>query len=85
LYLNHSKAYQVEGVDDRQEFQDTIKAMEVMGITQTEQYEVLRLLAAILYLGNVTFQRGAKGDDSQIGDPQGCLFMQPSTFLNHSC
>lgn len=74
LYLSHSRAYQVEGIDDRAEFQDTMKAMNVMGITQGEQQEILRLLAAILYLGNVTFQKGAKGDDSQIADPQGVLW-----------
>lgn len=51
--------------------------MHVMGINENEKYEILRLLAGILYLGNITFVKGSK-DDSHIGDEQGYYFL----FLN---
>jgi len=69
-YLNSSKCYQVEGMDDKAEFQDTMKSMDTMGIAKDAQHEVLRLLAAILYLGNITFVPGGKGDESKVGDGQ---------------
>jgi hypothetical protein len=31
------------------------KAMEVVGITEQQRYEIFRLLAAILWLGNIEF------------------------------
>jgi len=69
-FLNSSRCYQVDGIDDKAEFQDTMNSMNVMGIAKDAQHEVLRLLAAILYLGNITFIPGGKGDESKIKDQQ---------------
>lgn len=60
----------MEGIDDRAEWKDTTKAMDVMGITNSEQSEVFKLLAGILYLGNVNFEDNNK-DEAQISDNQG--------------
>lgn len=37
-------------------FARTVTAMEALGITEAERWEVMRVLAAILHLGNVTFR-----------------------------
>ncbi len=49
-------------------------AMKVIGFSQEEQNEIFRLIASILYLGNVDFREDAKGQ-AAIVDPQGlfCL------------
>ncbi|PRP79992.1 hypothetical protein PROFUN_12279 [Planoprotostelium fungivorum] len=69
-YLSSSRCYQVDGIDDKAEFMDTMKSMNTMGIAKDAQHEVLRLLAGILYLGNIVFVHGGKGDESKVQDPQ---------------
>lgn len=115
-YLNQSGCFVVEGIDDAEEFKDTVvrhsdahwltctydtriratcdalrelnlpsmsrrarkscsssltraaqKAMQTMGIDQNLQYEIFRLLAAILWLGNVQFTADAQ-DHAVIND-----------------
>src|SRR5262249_48963668 len=50
------------------EFEDTLQAMRVIGLSQQEQDEIFRILAAILWLGNVTFVEDDSGNAS-ISDP----------------
>ena len=42
--------------------------MTVMGLSLEEQAEVLRVVAAILHLSNVTFVE--EGNDAQVEDPE---------------
>ena len=60
-YLSQSGCYTVDGVDDAEEFQLTKKAMDVIGITKEEQTNILRLVAGILWLGNITFEENGRG------------------------
>ncbi|KAF2869396.1 P-loop containing nucleoside triphosphate hydrolase protein [Massariosphaeria phaeospora] len=62
LYTSRSKCYDVEGIDDHAEFQDTLNAMKVIGLSQAEQDNIFRMLAAILWLGNVSFQEDDSGN-----------------------
>ncbi|KAK7115759.1 unconventional myosin-Ie-like isoform X2 [Littorina saxatilis] len=55
-YLNQSGTFQVDGTDDNQEFQDTLRAMQVIGIDSDKQLTVLSLVAGIMHLGNISFQ-----------------------------
>lgn len=66
-YLSRSKCFDVDGIDDLAEFRDTLEAMKIIGLSQGEQDEVFRMLAAILWTGNITF---IEGDDSfaQVAD-----------------
>ena len=54
-YTKDSKCTTVEGIDDIADFKETIKAMEIIGLHQGEQDQILRLLASILWIGNVDF------------------------------
>ncbi|ESN91739.1 hypothetical protein HELRODRAFT_165806 [Helobdella robusta] len=56
FYLNQSGTYKVDGIDDVKDFQDTNHAMSVMGMSETDQFNVMSLTAAILHLGNIFFQ-----------------------------
>jgi myosin-1 len=68
-YLNQGACYTVDGTDDRADWTDTVNAMKVMGFSGQEQSEIFKLLAAILYLGNVSFKPDNK-DQASIVDTQ---------------
>ncbi|KAJ0406274.1 hypothetical protein P43SY_007062 [Pythium insidiosum] len=56
-YLNQSQCYRRrDGVDDREMFQRVMDALEVVGFTPTEQTGIFDLLAALMHLGNLTFE-----------------------------
>ncbi|GAM82151.1 hypothetical protein ANO11243_001300 [Dothideomycetidae sp. 11243] len=67
VYTSKSKCYDVQGIDDHGDFKDTLQAMKVIGMSQAEQDEVFRMLAAILWLGNCTFSEDDQGN-SRIQD-----------------
>ncbi|XP_041967464.1 unconventional myosin-If [Alosa sapidissima] len=54
-YLNQSGTYKVDGTNDSKDFQETMEAMQVIGIPQEHQVQVLQIIAGILHLGNITF------------------------------
>jgi len=55
VYTSRSKCFDVPGVDDAADFKDTLEAMRIIGMSQAEQDSVFRMLAAILWLGNIQF------------------------------
>ncbi|KAF1949435.1 hypothetical protein CC80DRAFT_529420 [Byssothecium circinans] len=62
VYTNKSKCHDVQGIDDHAEFKDTLNAMKIIGLSQGEQDNIFRMLAAILWLGNVQFQEDDSGN-----------------------
>ncbi|KAJ5566472.1 hypothetical protein N7535_008110 [Penicillium sp. DV-2018c] len=62
LYTSRSKCYDVPGVDDVAEFKDTLDAMKVIGMSDAEQDNVFRMLAAILWIGNIQFTENDEGN-----------------------
>ena len=60
-YLNRSGCTDIEGVDDAKEFEETSKAMDEVGIPESDKTEIFKLVAAILHLGNVKFCGDGKG------------------------
>lgn len=62
MYTSRSKCFDVPGVDDNAEFQDTVNAMNVIGMAENEQDDVFRMLAAILWIGNIQFVEDDQGN-----------------------
>ncbi|KAL6108221.1 myo1f [Pungitius sinensis] len=54
-YLNQSGTYKVDGTNDSKDFQETMEAMQVIGIPGDHQTQVLHIVAGILHLGNISF------------------------------
>lgn len=54
-YLNQSGCIEDKTISDQESFREVITAMAVMQFSKEEVREVLRLLAGILYLGNIEF------------------------------
>lgn len=62
LYTSKSKCYDVQGIDDHADFNETLNAMNVIGLSQAEQDNIFRMLATILWLGNCTFVEDDQGN-----------------------
>jgi hypothetical protein len=57
-YVNTSGCVEVDDVDDAQEFTEMREAMERLNFSSDEITNVFRLVAAVLYLGNLEFGQG---------------------------
>lgn len=60
-YLNESGCVAVHGIDDAHDYRETRRAMDVIGMDRQEQDEVVRMVAAILHIGNITFKESDRG------------------------
>lgn len=64
VYTSASNCLDVSDIDDVEDYQETIKAMQVIGLSADEQSEIFRMLAIILWLGNVQFNEMDDGNSS---------------------
>ncbi|MGH0153065.1 UNVERIFIED_CONTAM: hypothetical protein FKN15_058834 [Acipenser sinensis] len=55
-YLNQSGSYTVDDINDKSDFQETVHAMNVIGIFAEERALVLQIVAGVLHLGNISFK-----------------------------
>lgn len=73
-------------MDDVADFKDTLNAMKVIGLSQGEQDEIFRMLAVILWLGNVHFEENSEGNaaiaDSSVVDFIAYLLEVESAHVN---
>eukprot|EP01083_Nonionella_stella_P059579 155894_1 len=60
-YLYASQCYTADGINDAENFREMLEGMDVIGISQEERYEMTRIIAAVLWLGNLSFVE----DDSE--------------------
>ncbi|XP_078444494.1 protein OPAQUE1-like [Wolffia australiana] len=67
-YLNQSNTYELDGINNKEEYSKTRRAMDVVGISSCDQEAIFRLLAAILHLGNIEFSPGREHDSSIVKD-----------------
>ncbi|KAK4691142.1 hypothetical protein P7C71_g5798, partial [Lecanoromycetidae sp. Uapishka_2] len=77
---------EIYGIDDHAEFKDTINAMKIIGLSQGEQDNIFRMLATILWLGNVTFREDDSGNatiaDQSVVDFVAYLLEVESAHVN---
>lgn len=65
-YTAKSNCLDVPGIDDVADWKETMQAMQTIGISDAEQSEILRCLAIVLWLGNVTFREDAEGNSAIV-------------------
>ena len=86
VYTSRSKCFDVPGIDDVADFQETLDAMKVIGLSQGEQDNIFRILAAILWLGNVSFAEDDSGNgtitDQSVVDFVAYLLEVESAHVN---
>lgn len=51
----------VDGINDLNDYNETLSAMKIIGLSQDEQDEIFRMLAATLWTGNVQFREDKDG------------------------
>ena len=71
LQANKGEGTTVHGINDEREFDDLLSAMKVIDMTPAEVDNVLRIVTAILNLGNVSYvpDPAAQGEDKvKVGD-----------------
>ncbi|KAI8899112.1 P-loop containing nucleoside triphosphate hydrolase protein [Globomyces pollinis-pini] len=73
FYLNQGKTGVANGMDDVEEFGITQKGMSTVGISVSSQWDVFRICAALLHIGNIkiTDSRG----NAEIDDNDAALLM----------
>ena len=70
-YTNQGDAVELHNVSDSSEFVATREALSLLGLSAELQRNLLRVLAAVLHLGNITIIQ--KDDDSQIRVRSNCM------------
>ncbi|KAJ3275583.1 Myosin type-2 heavy chain 1 [Terramyces sp. JEL0728] len=85
FYLNQGKTGTVNGVDDAEEFAITQKGMSVVGISVSTQWDIFKICAALLHIGNIkiTDSRGAAQideNDHALGIASKLLGVDPAEF-----
>ncbi|KGN66272.1 myosin-17 [Cucumis sativus] len=80
-YLNQSKCFELDGVNDAHEYLATRRAMDVVGISEEEQEAIFRVVAAILHLGNIEFAKGEEIDSSVIKDEKSRFHLNTTAEL----
>lgn len=67
-YTKHGNT-SIAGVDDLQEFRSLLDAFNIMRFTEEEQLSILRVVAAVLHIGNVeVVQERRSSDDARLPD-----------------
>ncbi|KAK9106296.1 hypothetical protein Syun_022307 [Stephania yunnanensis] len=54
-YLKQSTCYSIPGVDDAEDFRTVVEALDVVHVSKEDQDSVFAMLAAVLWLGNISF------------------------------
>ncbi|KAI4329848.1 hypothetical protein MLD38_028188 [Melastoma candidum] len=80
-YLNQSNFYELEGLDESKEYLATRRAMEVVGMSPSEQDAIFRVVAAILHLGNIEFIKGEEMDSSMPKDEKSRFHLKTAAEL----
>ena len=63
-YLNQGHSPRIDGVDDAEEFRATRQSLSRIGVSEHQQSQLWRILAALLHIGNIKIT--ATRTDSQL-------------------
>ncbi|CAL1710675.1 unnamed protein product [Somion occarium] len=66
-YLNKSRR-EVDGIDDREEWIALKNALDTVGFSAADQWDLFRIVAAILHIGNIVIG-ATRNDDAVMPDP----------------
>jgi len=85
-YVYTATCTTADTIDDLKDWQETLNAMNTIGLTQPEQDEIFRMMAAILWIGNVSFVENDEGNaqvkDTSVTDFIAYLLQVDSQLLN---
>ncbi|CAI4044589.1 myosin 3 SKDI_11G0900 [Saccharomyces kudriavzevii IFO 1802] len=67
IYTAAAGCTTADTIDDVHDYQGTLEAMKTIGLGQEEQDQIFRMLAAILWIGNISFIENEEGN-AQVRD-----------------
>ncbi|XP_076169169.1 dilute class unconventional myosin isoform X2 [Ptiloglossa arizonensis] len=76
-YLKQGNNPVIDGVEDLACFDETINALTMLGFTSKQQDDMLRILAAIMHLGNVDIRSAEAQNSNNESDAEGS-YISPS-------
>ncbi|KAM3343332.1 myosin-2-like isoform X1 [Capsicum galapagoense] len=65
-FLNQSESLVIHNVDDAKKFHMLVKALNAVGISERDQEHAFQMVAAVLWLGNITFQAVGNGNNVEV-------------------
>ncbi|KAK4363859.1 hypothetical protein RND71_015217 [Anisodus tanguticus] len=65
-FLNQSDSLVIHDVDDAKKFNMLVKALNTVGISERDQEHAFQMVAAVLWLGNITFQSIGNGNNVEV-------------------
>jgi len=65
-YCFGGKCTKIEGVDDKKEWDITLESMKTLNFLDNDTQDILSIVAAVLHLGNITFDPIEKGEKSEV-------------------
>lgn len=68
-YMNQGGDVKIEGVDDKQEYNTTVDALTLVGISNETQQHIFKILAALLHIGNIEIKK-TRNDASLSSDEE---------------
>ncbi|XP_044537539.1 unconventional myosin-Vb [Gracilinanus agilis] len=66
FYVSQGRDTAIEGVDDAEDFEKTRQAFTLLGVRESHQINIFKIIASILHLGNVEIQAERDGDSCSI-------------------
>ncbi|KAL1363285.1 hypothetical protein AAHE18_03G139400 [Arachis hypogaea] len=69
-YLNQSECLMIDGIDDAKKFHQLMKALDIVQICKEDQELIFKVLAAILWLGNISFKVADSENDIEVLDDE---------------
>ncbi|XP_068960428.1 unconventional myosin-Vb isoform X1 [Petaurus breviceps papuanus] len=66
FYVAQGRDTSIEGVDDAEDFEKTRQAFTLLGVRESHQISIFKIIASILHLGNVEIQAERDGDSCSI-------------------
>lgn len=80
-YLNQGKSSDIAKISDADEFNETLNALTTLGFTNDEIDNIIKVIAGILHLGNVSITHGSN-IDSEESDQEASSILKDDLSLN---
>uniref|UniRef100_A0A8C0LVN9 Unconventional myosin-Vb n=1 Tax=Canis lupus dingo TaxID=286419 RepID=A0A8C0LVN9_CANLU len=66
FYTSQGGDIRIEGIDDAEDFEKTRQAFTLLGVRESHQISIFKIIASILHLGNVEIQAERDGDSCSV-------------------
>ncbi|XP_052862372.1 unconventional myosin-Va [Anopheles cruzii] len=80
-FLNQGASPNINKLSDRDQFQETLSALRTLGFDEGEVGDIMKVVAAVLHLGNVVFSHRQKSQSQEV-DSEVCAIASNDLHLN---